>query len=113
MSEYYILTDSKQCVPCDGNTMWASAWSKSSKVKCDVIKPSRLFFWRKSSFVSTVFLGINHNWGRDRDSHPILFETIVFGGKHNDLCQRYETYNEAVNGHERVLKFVKGLITRL
>lgn len=49
--------------------------------------------------VSTVFLGINHNFlGEGR---PILFETMVFGGEHDQEQERYCTEQEALAGHER------------
>lgn len=50
--------------------------------------------------VSTVFLGIDHNWG---DGRPLLFETMIFGGPHNESMWRYTTYDEAEAGHQRVV----------
>ena len=54
--------------------------------------------------VSTVFLGLDHNYGGGR---PILFETMVFGageeGFDNDM-DRYHTWIEAVAGHIRMVK---------
>lgn len=55
--------------------------------------------------VSTVFLGFDHNWG---DGPPILFETMVFGGDHGGYEWRYSTWDEAVDGHNRVVAAVKG-----
>lgn len=56
--------------------------------------------------VSTVFLGINHNFGGNGD--PILFETLVFGGKYNDEMYRYCTKEEAIKGHDKItLKVAK------
>jgi len=56
--------------------------------------------------VSTVFLGIDHNFGRGL---PILFETMVFNNKHNELyCDRYHTKQEAVEGHKKIV----GMVTR-
>lgn len=46
--------------------------------------------------VSTVFLGIDHSFG---GGVPILFETMIFGGEHNDYQERYATYEEAEDGH--------------
>jgi|HubBroStandDraft_5_1064220.scaffolds.fasta_scaffold310568_2 hypothetical protein len=58
--------------------------------------------------VSTVFLGINHNFFGGNP--PILFETMVFGGR-LDYCQyRYYTYEEAVAGHDKVCEEVFGLV---
>lgn len=47
--------------------------------------------------ISTVFLGIDHGW---RESGPpILYETMVFGGSHNEEMDRYATWEEAERGH--------------
>jgi hypothetical protein len=65
--------------------------------------------------VSTVFLGIDHNWARDPDDPAVLFETLVFGeertyqwrGKtrayRESLAQRrYRTWAEAEEGHKEM-----------
>lgn len=46
--------------------------------------------------VSTVWLGINHQWGA---GPPLIFETMVFGGNLNEECVRYSTESEALVGH--------------
>src|SRR5947207_774053 len=48
--------------------------------------------------VSTVFLGIDHGWGRRE--LPVLFETMVFGGKLDEWQWRYCTLEEAQVGHQ-------------
>lgn len=50
--------------------------------------------------ISTVFLGLDHNWG---GGPPILFETMVYGsdGEDRDIVQRYHTYSDASAGHRR------------
>ena len=50
--------------------------------------------------VSTVFLSIDHGFG---DGEPILFETMVFGGPHDERQWRYSTWDAAVVGHERIV----------
>ena len=57
--------------------------------------------------VSTVFLGLDHGFGSEK---PILFETMIFGGKQkSEYCTRYATYQEAVDGHnDLVLKIMDG-----
>lgn len=50
--------------------------------------------------ISTVFLGINHQWGI---GSPLLFETMVFGGIHDQDCYRYSTWDEALAGHKRLV----------
>lgn len=46
--------------------------------------------------VSTVFLGMDYSFG---DGPPLLFETMIFGGKHDDYMERYCTWEEAEKGH--------------
>ncbi len=54
--------------------------------------------------ISTVFLGIDHQYGR---GPPILYETMVFGGQHDEYTERYPTRKEATSGHERIVKMVE------
>jgi hypothetical protein len=51
--------------------------------------------------VSTVFLGLDHNWFGEGE--PILFETMIFGGKFDNEQWRYRTYDEAEEGHKKVV----------
>ena len=51
--------------------------------------------------VSTVFLGLDHQWG---DGPPLLFETMIFGGAHDQFQQRYSTWDQAEAGHRAALK---------
>ncbi len=50
--------------------------------------------------VSTVFLGLNHRYG---EGVPVLFETMIFGGEHDQYQDRYCTYDEAEAGHKKAL----------
>jgi hypothetical protein len=53
-------------------------------------------------WVSTVWLqGIDHAFPPGRG--PLIFETMVFGGTHNQDLQRYVTEEEAMRGHLAVL----------
>lgn len=53
--------------------------------------------------VSTVFLGIDHGFGRTKE--PILFETMIFGIQ-QEYQTRYYTYEEAEEGHYEALRFL-------
>jgi len=60
-------------------------------------------------FVSTVFLGIDHNFSPHGE--PLVFETMVFDhmkrsfDRGNDLdMERYSTWNEAEKGHKEYVK---------
>jgi hypothetical protein len=54
--------------------------------------------------VSTIFTGIDTHL-LDID-HPLLFETMVFGGVHDRQQWRYSTWEEAHAGHLQVLDMV-------
>lgn len=54
--------------------------------------------------VSTVFLGLDHSFSDG--GPPILFETMVFGGKLDEEMERYATWDQAVAGHDRMLRKV-------
>jgi len=51
--------------------------------------------------VSTVFLGLDHSWLED--SPPLVFETMIFGGDHDQYQARYSTWDEAVSGHQQAV----------
>lgn len=56
-------------------------------------------------FVSTVFLGLDYNWG---DGEPLLYETMVFDNlpkrreAHEEIV-RYSTREQALKGHEEMV----------
>lgn len=79
-------------------------------------------------FVSTVFLGLNHNFsGAGRP--PILFETMIFADRQpiergpegqivyfggGDILQRrYHTWDEAEHGHKVALRYARLRWTRI
>ena len=54
--------------------------------------------------VSTVFLGLDHGWGEGK---PLWFETMVFNQedpREDVFCERYETWDEAVEGHRQIVE---------
>jgi hypothetical protein len=94
MSEHYILKG-REVVPCDLMT-WAKSFETSErKVAKTAIGDSS---------VSTVFLGLNHQWG---DGPPLLFETLVFGGPLDGDMERYSTYEQAEAGHAAMCERVR------
>ena len=54
--------------------------------------------------VSTVWLGLDHRFGRN--GPPLIFETMVFDtdGKSEDYQVRYATENDAILGHMRAVE---------
>lgn len=56
------------------------------------------------SEVSTVFLGLDHNFRSD--GPPLLFETLVTGGPLDQRMERYSSWSEAVAGHFSYLRIL-------
>lgn len=94
MSKYYIL-DGKTPVQVAGVNEWIDNSNENRNVKKDTFG---------KVLVSTVFLGMDHSYG---EGPPLLFETMIFGGKHNDYQTRCSTWDEAVIQHEEACKLVK------
>lgn len=55
--------------------------------------------------VSTVWLGLDHNWWPDRP--PKIFETMIFGGDLDLERWRYSTEEEARAGHAETCRLVQ------
>jgi len=53
--------------------------------------------------VSTVFLGIDHSHGR---GEPLLYETMIFGGRRDGYQNRYTTREQALKGHAEAVAIV-------
>jgi hypothetical protein len=51
--------------------------------------------------ISTVFLGYDHNHGFS--GKPILWETMIFGGLHDQYQDRYSTREGALTGHHKAV----------
>lgn len=93
----YVLKG-KRCYPVDDILDWARAFEVDSEK--GVVKRSALKMRDGTPvLVSTVFLGINHRFGPGK---PLLFETLIFGGPHDQDMWRYSTWGEAEKGHDRV-----------
>ncbi len=59
--------------------------------------------WRESAvLVSTVFLCVDHAFM----GSPVLFETMIFGGRYDEYQERYKTFDDALHGHERALRLI-------
>jgi hypothetical protein len=94
----YILDERGQPVLEPDVIKWAQ-WFETSKriLKQDRIDPI---------LVSTVFLGVDHNFMGE--GLPLLWETMIFGGEHDQYQERYTSREEALKGHENALQMVKG-----
>jgi hypothetical protein len=94
--DYYILNKKKEVVKTDMDT--AAGFFSNPKNK-------RVAHYKKGDVeISTVFLSFDHNWSYH--GAPILFETMVFGGKCDQWTWRYFTYAQALKGHAKVRTMV-------
>ena len=104
----YVLNQHKEPVLLDDLQLWASFFEEDEKriVKQEYVTVlGELCSPFKHPWVSTVFLGLDHNFmGK---GPPIVFESMVFGGPFNHEMWRYATWDEAVTGHERLVECVK------
>lgn len=81
---------------------WGRWFKLSSRVvRQDIVRPK---WYTPSVYVSTVFLGLDHNFWDD--GPPILFETMIFGGLCDDYQRRYSTWDEAITGHRATLDMI-------
>lgn len=96
MNGRYILKG-KTAVPCDGLMDWAEWIEKGDRLVAKT-KVGNV------AEVSTVFLGLDHSFGRGL---PVLFETMVFGGKLDQQMDRYHTWEEAELGHQIMVREVE------
>lgn len=53
--------------------------------------------------ISTVFLGLDHSW---IGGPPVLWETMIFGGEHDQYQERYYSFDDALDGHFKALELV-------
>ena len=92
---YYILDNNGETVATDAMS-WAKWFEENNRVLI------------RSNFtdgtISTVFLGLNHQYG---EGPPLLFETLVFGGKLDGKMNRYSSKEEALIGHGYMMKCVE------
>jgi hypothetical protein len=79
---------------------WLEQNGPSRTLAQDAIAPDIL--------VSTVFLGLDHNLLKESDE-PLIFETLVFGGKADGKMRRYSIYSQALAGHGEVVEEVMEL----
>ena len=92
----YTLDDQGNPVLEHDLMKWAAWLEKSDRIIAkDMIDDVR---------VSTVFLGLDHSFG---DGPPLLFETMIFGGEHDQYQERYPNRDAAFAGHDRAMALVR------
>lgn len=100
---YYRLNENREAVPCEV-AKWEECLAnvKSRIVGFDAITPT--------CHISTVFLTLDHNFVPGRP--PLLFETAIFGGRFDQRYFRYTTWEQAEEGHARVVRALAGSVVK-
>lgn len=86
------MLDGEKCIPTDDAS---KAFSDQGKI----IGRTEI----GETLISTIFLGMDHGFFGE----PLLFETMIFGGKHDNYRERYSTYAQAEAGHQIAVDLVK------
>lgn len=116
----YTLDENNKPVAAVDLHQWAEWFEKSNRVvRRTIIKitqpttqpTTQLSLFVEDITVSTVFLGLDHSFGRH--GPPVLWETLVFGGPNADDMERYASMEEAVLGHFRMVETVAAALDEL
>jgi hypothetical protein len=97
---FYILDDQGNPIPEPDLRRWEEwfACFENRALKHDTVS--------RSARVSTVFVGLDYNFWRK--GPPLLWETMILGGRHGGTCERYASRKDAVAGHVRALEIARG-----
>jgi len=95
---WYKLDKNNRPIPCKNSVEYIRWESKNPDRKA--VKQQHI----GNMYISTVFLGLDHAHGGKK---PILWETMIFGGKHDQYQVRYDSYEDAVKGHKIAVELVK------
>ena len=98
---YYILDANRAVVPVEDLTEWAEWWGKDDRIVGHTQVSNEVR-------VSTVFIGIDHRFSGM--GPPLLFETMVFGGKLDQELWRYSSWDDAEVGHEIAVRKAKAAL---
>lgn len=96
MNDHYILNAAGDPIPEPDLMTWARWFETADRTVARDELPGDVT-------VSTVFLGINHGFGRGLQ----LFETMIFGGPLDETQDRYATRQAAINGHAHYVELAK------
>lgn len=104
-NQYFKLDKDNNVIPCTLYE-WGEFLEEARTNGKKIVKQEEV----KGKFISTVFLGLNHNFYK---GGPLIFETMVFeegkdGGPlgYEIYCERYSTWKEAEEGHIKAIEWV-------
>jgi hypothetical protein len=97
MGRWYILDENNKPVVA-ASVIEAAEWLDKNPER-KAVKQEHI----GDIFISTVFLGLDHAWDSDI---PVLWETMIFEGEHDQYMDRYTSYEDALEGHQIALNLV-------
>jgi hypothetical protein len=97
---FYVLDGQGNAIPEPDLRRWEEWFEcfENRALKHDTVS--------RSVRVSTVFLGFDYNFWRK--GPPLLWETMILGGRHAGTCERYASRKDALAGHVTALEIAKG-----
>jgi hypothetical protein len=96
---YYVLDEAGEPVPEPDVLRWSQWFEAAGELRR--VAQTQI----GNARVSTVFLGIDHGWaawGGRQEVVPLLFETMIFGGLHDQWQWRHHTRTEARIKHDQI-----------
>lgn len=103
---FYVLDEEGEPLEMDDWIVWAT-WMEYHHTERVVSQDTVVNKEGADVGVSTVFLGINHNFVFG--GPPILWETMIFGGPYDRRAWRYSSRKEAMDGHVKAMALVLNL----
>ena len=98
---HYVLDKDGEPIEEKDLETWAKWLEETFRDNGRVVKQEHI----GDCMVSTVFLGLDHNWG---DGPPVLWETMIFGGRLDQRQTRCAGSREQAEAmHQRMVKLVK------
>jgi len=99
--KYYMIDEQHNITSTDDINAFAAMFGQQNKLR--VVKQES--FFNDTVKVSTVFLAIDHRFNSNQGD-PILFETMIFGGDHDQYQTRCCTYQQALRMHKKAVKLI-------
>ncbi|WZO97268.1 hypothetical protein EP7_004292 [Isosphaeraceae bacterium EP7] len=100
LTDHYILVERKPlpCVDSEEWQRWMSGPREQRLVACHK--------FLDYTIVETYFVGFDV--APNQSNRPLVFETIVIGGRMNGMVENYSTWKDAEKGHKHACALVKG-----
>lgn len=92
----------------DGTAIDYDEWSRLYALRAQDLALDS--WWRRHTDidadvnVSTVWLGLNHQFG---NGPPLFWESMIFGGNHDEHVWRYGSRAEALDHHEQIVRALR------